>query len=91
MPIGFTHATLGATIKVPTLNGGAELKIPSGTQTGTLFRLKKKGMPKLQGNGRGDEYVKVVVKTPTKLNERQKRLLEEFANSWRSTSGARAN
>ena len=79
VPIGFTQTTLGATIKVPTLNGGAELKIPPGTQTGTLFRLKKKGMPKLQGNGRGDEYVKVVVKTPTKLTERQKRLLEEFA------------
>lgn len=70
---------MGATIKVPSLNGIAELKIPVGTQTGTLFRLKKKGMPKLQGFGRGDEYVEVSVKTPTKLSERQKRLLEEFA------------
>ncbi len=79
LQIEFWQAALGATVKVPTLNGTAELKIPAGTQTGTMFRLKKKGMPKLQGWGRGNEYVEVSVKTPTKLSRRQKRLLEEFA------------
>jgi molecular chaperone DnaJ len=79
LQIEFWQAALGANINVPTLNGNAELKVPAGTQTGTMFRLKKKGMPKFQGFGRGDEYVEVSVKTPTKLSERQKRLLEEFA------------
>jgi len=79
LQIEFWQAALGASINVPTLNGTAELKIPAGTQTGTLFRLKKKGMPKFQGFGRGDEYVEVSLKTPTKLSERQKLLLEEFA------------
>jgi molecular chaperone DnaJ len=79
IPITFTQAALGTKIKVPTLDGTAQLKIPSGTQTGTLFRLKNKGIKKLQSYGRGNEYVKVFVKTPTKLSKRQKQLLEEFA------------
>ena len=79
VPIGFAEAALGAAVEVPTLDGKAELKIPSGTQTGTLFRLKRKGIPKLQSYGQGDEYVEVVVKVPTKLSERERQLLEEFA------------
>jgi molecular chaperone DnaJ len=85
IPIGFTQAALGTKITVPTLDGTAQLKIPSGTQTGTLFRLNNKGIKKLQGYGRGNEYVKVVVKTPTKLSNRQKHLLEEFAKEGDTT------
>ncbi|MEM2210650.1 MAG: molecular chaperone DnaJ [Nitrososphaerales archaeon] len=76
--ISFPQAALGTEIRVPTLNGGAVLKIPPGTQSGTIFRLKGKGIPKLNGFGRGDELVKVIVETPTKLTERQKQLLREF-------------
>ena len=78
-PISFTWATLGAEIEVPTLDGKEKLKIPPGTQTGTVFRLKGKGLPDVYGYGRGDELVKVVIKTPVNLTERQKNLLLEFA------------
>ena len=77
--IGFTQAALGTKTSVPTLDGKARLKIPAGTQTGTLFRLKGKGVPHLNGWGRGDQLVRVIVKTPTKLNRRQKQLLSELA------------
>jgi molecular chaperone DnaJ len=77
--ISFPQATLGAKIHVPTLDGKARLKIPSGTQTGTLFRLKGKGMPRLDGWGRGDQIVRIIVRTPTKLTRRQKKLLAELA------------
>lgn len=78
LPISFAQAALGDEIKVPTLNGNVSLKIPKGTQTHTVFRLKGKGIKNLRGYGRGDELVKVVVKTPEKLNEKQKELLCEF-------------
>ena len=77
--LGFSEAALGAEIEVPTLDGPVRLKIPPGTQTGTVFRLKGKGMPKLDGFGRGDEFVRVVVQTPTKLTQRQRELLSQFA------------
>jgi molecular chaperone DnaJ len=77
--IGFSEAALGAEIEVPTIDGPAKLRIPPGTQTGTVFRLKGKGMPKLDGLGRGDELVRVVVQTPTKLTPRQRELLSQFA------------
>ncbi len=79
MPISFVQATLGATIDVPTLDGPAKLKIPAGTQTGKTFRLKGKGVPALQGQGRGDQHVRVYVETPTHLTREQKELLERFA------------
>jgi len=77
--IGFPQAALGTKTEVPTLDGKVELKIPAGTQTGTVFRLKGKGIPNLEGWGRGDQFVRVVIRTPTKLTKRQKELLAELA------------
>jgi molecular chaperone DnaJ len=74
--ISFPHAALGTKIDVPTLDGTANLKIPSGTQSGTVFRLKGKGITHLRGWGKGDQYVTVVIDTPTKLTRQQKKLLE---------------
>jgi molecular chaperone DnaJ len=79
MPISFTQATLGADVEVPTLSGRAKIKVPAGTQTGTVFRLRGKGMPRLQGVGAGDLHVKVKIKTPASLTSRQKQLLEDLA------------
>jgi molecular chaperone DnaJ len=76
--ISFTQAALGAEVEVPTLDGNVKLTIPEGTQTGTSFRLRGRGIPKLRGYGRGDHHVKVKVVTPTKLTEEQKELLREF-------------
>lgn len=81
MPITFAHATLGAEVEVPTLDGKVRYTIPEGTQPGTVFRLKGKGIPYLRGNGRGDQYVKVQVEVPKKLNDRQKDILKEFAEA----------
>jgi molecular chaperone DnaJ len=81
-PISFFQAALGAKVKVPTLDGIAELKIPSGTQTHTLFRLKGKGMPSLNGYGQGDELVRIIVQIPEKLTREQKKLLEEAAKEF---------
>lgn len=78
IPISFTESALGATIEVPTLQGKAELKIPSSTQTGTIFRIKGKGIKKLNKESYGDEFIKVVVSTPGKLNKKQKELLEKL-------------
>lgn len=78
--ITFAQAALGATIKVNTLDGAAELKIPAGTQTGTAFRLRDKGIPYLRDSSRrGSQHVIVTVKTPTKLNAKQKEYLAAFA------------
>jgi molecular chaperone DnaJ len=79
VPISFTQAALGATIDVPTLEGPAKLKIPPGTQSGKLFHLKGKGVPSLQGGGRGDEHVRVLVETPAHMTREQRDLLERFA------------
>ncbi|MBT0665034.1 molecular chaperone DnaJ [Geobacter pelophilus] len=78
-PISFTQAALGAEIQIPTLDGKVSLKIPEGTQSGKIFRLRGKGIPVLQGYGRGDQLVVVRVETPTNLNRQQRELLEEFA------------
>jgi len=78
IPISFAQAALGDELEVPTLEGSAKLKIPEGTQTGTVFRMKGKGIPHLNGYGQGDQHVRVKVVTPTRLNERQKELLREF-------------
>ncbi len=77
--VGMAQAALGTTIEVPTLEGKAELKIPEGTQSGATFRLRGKGIPHLRGYGRGDQYVKVKVVTPTNLTEEERRLLEKLA------------
>jgi len=81
VPISFSQATLGASIKVPTLNGLRDLKIPSGTQPGDVFRVKGQGLPDLRYNRTGDELVQVIVEIPKKLNGRQKQLLREFAET----------
>ncbi|HSE19208.1 MAG TPA: molecular chaperone DnaJ [Pyrinomonadaceae bacterium] len=79
VPITFAQAALGADLMVKTLDGEEKLKIPMGTQTGTVFRLRGKGMPALGGRGRGDLFVSVTVITPTTLTREQRRLLEQLA------------
>ena len=78
IPIKFTLATLGGSIEVPTLFGKASLKLPAGTQSGTTFRLREKGMPSLRGGRQGDQLVRVHVEVPTSLTTEQRRILEEF-------------
>lgn len=80
MPITFVQAALGAELEVPTLDGAVKYNMPEGTQTGSIFRIKGKGIPYLRGNGRGDQYVKVEIDVPKKLNEKQKAILKEFAD-----------
>mgnify|MGYP005767627345 FL=1 len=79
MPITFVQATLGDEIEVPTIDGKVKYTIPEGTQSGTTFRLRDKGIPRLRGNSRGDQYIKITVEIPKKLNEKQKDILREFA------------
>lgn len=78
LPISFPQAALGATVRVPTLRGEEELKVPAGTQNGTVLRLRGLGMPGLRGYRQGDQLVRVVVEVPSRLTRRQKELLEEF-------------
>lgn len=79
VPLTFTQAALGDEIEIPTLTEKVKLKIPAGTQTSTYFRLKGKGVPRLRGYGQGDQHVKVVIVTPTTLNDEQKKYLRDFA------------
>ena len=79
IPIKFTLATLGGTIQVPTMAGKATLKIPAGTQSGTTFRLKGRGMPHLRGGSHGDQLIRVQVEVPDSLSAEQRQILEEFA------------
>jgi molecular chaperone DnaJ len=79
IPISFTQAALGCEIEVPSLDGKLSLKIPEGTQSAKSFRMRGKGIPSLQGYGRGDQLVVIRVETPVDLTRRQKELLEEFA------------
>ena len=81
MPISFTQAALGAEIEVPTLDGKVRYTVSEGTQTGTTFRLRGKGIPYVGSNNRGDQFVTVVVETPTKLNKEQKELLKKLEES----------
>lgn len=76
--ISFAKATLGTEIKVPTVDGDVTYKIPAGTQPGTVFRLKGKGVPRVNSAGRGDHYVKVIVDVPKSLNEKQREALRMF-------------
>ena len=79
VPLTMVKAALGSEIEVPTLDGKVSLTIPEGTQTGKVFRLKEKGIPRLRGTGRGDQYVRVKVIVPTKIDSKRRKLLEEFA------------
>ena len=78
VPLSVTQAAMGAEIRVPTLEGEHTLKIPDGTQPGTTFRVRNKGVPVLSGHGKGDLYVEVRVQIPSKLSKRQKELLQEL-------------
>ena len=80
VPVSITQAALGAEVKIPTLDGEHTLKIPEGTQSGTAFRVRHKGVPQLNGHGKGDLFVEVRVQTPAKLTRRQRELLEELHN-----------
>ena len=81
MPVSFVIAALGGEINVPTLEGKASIKVPAGTQNGTVFKLRGKGMPHLRGSGQGQLLVRAVVEVPTKLTAGQRRKLEDFAES----------
>ncbi len=79
MPISFTQAALGAQVDVPTLDGPVKMKIPAGTQSGKVLRMKGKGIPSLGGGSRGDQHVRILVETPTHLTKEQREMLERFA------------
>jgi molecular chaperone DnaJ len=78
--ISFIQAALGASIKVPTLEGEIDFDIPKGTQPGETFRLMGRGIPSLRHRGRGDQVIQVDVKTPTHLSKKQEELLRQFAS-----------
>ena len=80
-PITFTQAVLGAEMEIPTIDGKVKYTIPEGTQTGTVFRLRGKGIPVLNGHGRGDQYVTVTIETPRGLNREQKEALKKFSET----------
>ena len=80
-PITFPQAVLGAELEIPTIDGKVKYDIPEGTQSGTTFRLKGKGIPALNGRGRGDQYVTVYIETPRNLNREQKEALKKFAEA----------
>lgn len=79
VPVSFAQAALGAELEIPTLEGPERLKVPEGTQSGAVFKIRNRGVPVLNGRGKGDLYVEVKVHTPAKLSKRQRELLEEFA------------
>jgi len=81
IPVNFTTLALGGEIRVPTLDDPDTVKVPEGTQTGTTFRLRGKGMPDVNGHGRGDLFATVQVQTPKKLSREQKQLLDQLAKS----------
>ena len=78
MPVTIAQATLGAELEVPTIDGKVKYSIPEGTQPGTVFRLRGKGVPSLRSGARGDQYVTVKVQIPKGLNSEQKDLLRQF-------------
>ena len=79
VPLSFWQAALGAEIQIPTLEGEQTLKIPEGTQTDAVFRIRGRGFPDLDGRGRGDLYVQIKVQTPTRLSSEQRQLLQQLA------------
>ncbi|MFA5239779.1 MAG: molecular chaperone DnaJ [Phycisphaerae bacterium] len=81
IPISITQAALGTTIEVPSLNETKQLKVPAGTQYGSVFRIKEQGLPDVRSGRSGDQLVQVIIETPAKLNAKQRGLLEEFAKT----------
>src|SRR5574344_368563 len=80
-PITFAQAVLGAELEIPTIDGKVKYDLPEGTQSGTTFRLKGKGIPSINGRGRGDQYVTVYIETPRNLSKAQKEALMKFAEA----------
>ena len=80
-PITFTQATLGGELEIPTIDGKVKYDIPEGTQTGTVFRLRGKGIPVLNGRGRGDQFVTLTIETPRNLTREQKDALRKFSET----------
>jgi molecular chaperone DnaJ len=81
LPINFAQAALGDNMEVPTLDGKTQMKIPPGTQNGKVFRIKGKGVPRLNSKVRGDQLVTIMVVTPQSMNANQRRLFEELAKT----------
>jgi molecular chaperone DnaJ len=79
VPVAFVQAALGAEIEVPTLEGVVRLKVPEGTQSGKVMRLRGKGLPSVRSSVRGDQLVHIFVEVPTRLTSKQRELLEQFA------------
>ncbi len=90
IPITFTQAALGGEIRVPTLNGRARLKVPPGTQTNKIFRLRKMGIPHLHSSGRGDQWVRVIIETPVNLSAEEKQLLKRLEEVGRGNGQPKA-
>ena len=86
MPVSVTQAILGAELEVPTLDGKVKYSIPEGTQSGTVFRLKGKGVPFLRGNGRGDQFVTVNVTIPKNLTSEQREIVRQLDESLNGSS-----
>lgn len=81
MPVSFVQAALGDTLQVPTIDGKVEYNMPEGTQPGAVFRLRGKGIQNVNGRGRGDQYVRIILEVPKNLTAHQKELLREFESS----------
>ena len=78
-PVSFYQAAMGAELEIPTIDGKVKYNLPAGTQTGTTFRLRGKGIPNVNGRGRGDQYVTVYIETPRNLTREQKEALRKFS------------
>ncbi|MDD4249990.1 MAG: DnaJ C-terminal domain-containing protein, partial [Methanosarcina sp.] len=94
LSIPFTQAALGADVMVDTLYGKVKMNIPAGTQTHSVFRLKDKGIQHLQSHGKGDQLIRLIIKTPTKLTQEQKELLRQFeylSNGKKPEGGGKSN
>jgi len=90
VPISFTQAALGTMIDVPSLNGTEQLKIPAGTQYGSIFRIKGRGLPDMRTHRTGDQLVQIIIETPAHLNSQQEELLREFAKTENKTVSPKA-
>jgi molecular chaperone DnaJ len=82
VPITFIQAALGDEIAIPTLDGKTKIKVPAGTQSGQVLRIKDKGVQNLNGRGKGDLFIKIHVEIPVNLNSKQRELLEEFGKTY---------
>ncbi len=89
--MSFAQACLGDSLQVPTLDGKVKYDLPAGTQPGTVFVLKGRGIPNLNGRGKGDQLVRIIVEVPKQLNNRQKELLREFQQEFGDKSQYNAN